>query len=121
MSTHPIYRDGETVRVTVTGTISGGEVSLAGHTFLPLDDPNLPVTVERIDPADGTPKPGQIWADSDGSEYYVTRPHSRIGRPAIYLTDVIGNTWQWRDIHAGPSGPITLVRDVTSITGEDAR
>ena len=127
MTDTPTYQVDERVRVTLEGRIAefrpdnpawnGPEILLDpgdgsdGHLTVPLDWTGL--TIDRLTPADGVPKPGQIWATPDGIEWYAVRTDLRSGSEIrLYASD--GRNGPWRDIHAGAwnDSPITLVRDV---------
>ncbi len=120
------YQVDERVRVTIEGRIAevrpdnparnGPEILLdpgdgsEGHLIVPLDWTGL--TIDRLTPADGVPKPGQIWADADGNEMFATKGDPRAGGKEIYLTGRDGKPSHWLDVHAYKGGPITLVRDI---------
>lgn len=118
------YQPGETIRATVNAQIISvldegprGRALLVQLTMkdgstkqgrIHLDAPG--VTIEQLVPADGAPRPGQMWATTDGTEWYAS--HRKGCGPDIYLQAPDGRAWHWLDVHTGEHGPITLVRPV---------
>ncbi|GIH69486.1 hypothetical protein [Sphaerimonospora thailandensis] len=67
------------------------------------------VTLRRTTPADGTPQPGQIWADNRGEHYWATTDGD--------LIDTKGRRSLWTFIHEG-HGPITRVHPKPAKDGD---
>ncbi|GIH70281.1 hypothetical protein [Sphaerimonospora thailandensis] len=70
-------------------------------------------TVTRVRPADGEPRPGQIWADRFGKEWFATSDGMTVS-----LRSGTNKWTSWETLHRGVEGPIVLVRDVPQVGGE---
>lgn len=86
-----------------------------GPKYLALNLDHPAVTVTRAVPADGEPKPGDLWRDRHGMLYAALvaggEPWAAGHEGYLFLTPVLadGRVGKWRDIHADPQlGPITL-------------
>ncbi|MEU8035675.1 hypothetical protein [Streptosporangium sp. NPDC049078] len=107
------YKINERVRVLIEGAIvyeRDGNDALAELTIaletstgdlydvtVPLDQ----VTIERLVPADGKPKPGEIWRDRHGTDRFATKDSQYA---EIVLQDAAGavRRWQYVNQHYGP-------------------
>ncbi|MEV4093828.1 hypothetical protein [Streptosporangium saharense] len=70
-------------------------------------------TVQRVIPADGTPKAGQVWADQLGEEWLAVLEGPHMGSGKVRLVAPNGSREDWLRVHADPAlGPLRLVRDV---------
>ena len=127
MTDRPAYQPGERVRVTFEGSIrevraedpawndaevllQPGDDLVAPYIVVPLKWPGI--TINRLRPADGAPRPGQIWANRWGTELFAADSSRRTGRPEVHLHAPDGTSAYWAEVHACKDGPITLVRDV---------
>ncbi|MBP2704473.1 hypothetical protein JOL79_11670 [Microbispora sp. RL4-1S] len=118
MADTPVFQPNERVRVTVDvavhhasdGVLHGtyGTQQNLNEQLLSIVVTEPGVTVQRLAPADGEPRPGQIWADRHNTEWYASMSGSR----DVWLNCWDGRSQHWRNVHTGPTGPITLVRDV---------
>jgi hypothetical protein len=92
-------------------------IEVAGEPFwfwLPREAPDSQVWALRVEPADGPPQPGELWADANGAEYYATSrtwdDAQGAATPVIYLVRATGQAEPWQQIHQGHRGPLWLVR-----------
>ena len=123
-TTREEYQDGETLKLIVSGkvTVESGTPILklgSGH-LLPLDDPKVqPWMVTFAVPADGLPRPGQIWVDNLGTEYFVQ--HDPASVREVRLLTATGSGWKnWKHVHQSRLGPLRLVRDTPASEAETA-
>jgi hypothetical protein len=108
-------QDGEVVTLTITGAryigtfLNGPPPETARFAvgefrrivFVPTDVPDA-VTIVRSEPAEGIPKPGEIWAASNGEPLWVHQYDNK-----IWLMDSLGRKWEWSWLHAHPEhGPL---------------
>jgi hypothetical protein len=127
------YLPGETVRVTLTGKVGrvvpgDAEEGDWDELSLDIDDKQGGVSVriplgwanarvERLVPAAGMPKPGEVWQDGKGCRYFVvvdaygSSPRLMAGDGSRYPVDDIMLT-------ASPLTP--LIQDPEPQTGEEA-
>ncbi|WP_157251084.1 hypothetical protein [Nonomuraea typhae] len=114
MST-PTYRPGERLQIILDVEViappdeSGTYLLKAGalELDLPLGDPAFNAEIHRAMPADGIPKPCEIWADAHGAELWAVY----VAEDEVHLIDYLGYNRHWRHVHADPeTGPIRLVR-----------
>lgn len=116
MSKHD-YRDNESVDITIRATVRGvfddeGEPVIAFEYQAPGRDDvfaNLTltdaVTVKRITPAEGEPKPGDVWRDGEGCEWFA---HSLSRSDYVTMRDSTGNDFTPARVNE-VWGPLTLV------------
>lgn len=121
--TERVFRDGEKVRLVVEVDVRHASNGVLHGTYGDQPDPNQRllsvvygepgVTVHRVTPADGEPKPGQVWADRHGSEWFaVDGRRTGYGHEAV-LVGQDGRQHRWQDLHTDDTyGPLALVRDV---------
>lgn len=113
---------GEIVTVTATLVFKGVKDGLAQ--FVTLEHPHLmfdlphtadgvsqhaSLTVERHTPVDGVPRPGEVWADAQGSRHFAVMIPNTQCVDELMLIDAQGIHEPWRNIHAGPLGPIWCI------------
>lgn len=119
-----VYVEGETLHLSATVHIVSQPapdlyvIAFADgrQTKLPLTEPDACVTVTRACPADGRPKPGQIWTDHFGAEWFACGSAEGSG-PTMVSAD--GTSWSWQHLNA-TNGPIQRLRDVTQPQNPDA-
>jgi hypothetical protein len=115
LTAQPALQWGEVVDITITGArVSGpihGDTCVlfgVGDDTISLSLGNPQATITRSTPADGVPKPGDIWRDQQGNTYAAMFAGSN--RETVWLRPIDGGGAEtWRAFHKGPSGPIRLV------------
>lgn len=79
----------------------------AYHVEIPIGDP---VVVVRVVPAGGMPRPGDIWRDVHGAEYFVKQEGPQTARtPRLVHAGYSSNLWESVETVNRESGPLTLV------------
>ncbi|HXG03238.1 MAG TPA: hypothetical protein VNO23_07515 [Candidatus Binatia bacterium] len=118
LMTQPAYQPGETVRVLIEGRVSPTSTSTTtiavehGDSLTVLDTTDPTVSVSRLEPADGRPQPGEMWADAMDNEYFAVGGWSDVG-PNLYGSD--GTHYSWYELHRHPElGPIRRIRAAAS-------
>ncbi|MFC3980211.1 hypothetical protein [Streptosporangium jomthongense] len=113
------YRTDELVRVIVEGRVTHfvadeapGELTVALQTATGLYDVTVPTdvaTIERLVPADGVPRLGEIWRDRYGCDWFARRDANTVA-----LQAATGPAEPW--VHVNQTcGPLTKVYPVSVI------
>ncbi|GHH67474.1 hypothetical protein GCM10017673_14520 [Streptosporangium violaceochromogenes] len=107
------YKKGERLRVAVEGVVAPtpqGEDPTPGELTITVDTPDGPydvtvplgcVTVERLIPADGEPRPTEVWRDCSGTDRWAYLD-PRSGEMCLIGPDGIRNQWSHFNIVYGP-------------------
>lgn len=102
----PVYRHGETVNVTIPSakvvSIYGGRIVVSTDDGTQYEVPTT-VAISRVTPADGEPKPGELWSDASGAEWYVT---GRSGSKGWVMARADGWEDSWPKVNES-YGPLT--------------
>jgi len=99
----PQYMPGEEVSINLTGKVFVHDAQglilhrTGGGTYaVPVED----VEITRLTPADGIPKPGELWRDNLDQDWFCYTPD--------YLIDANDQRCMWTDLNES-AGPLTLV------------
>lgn len=113
------YDEGETVQVTFKGRVYHCrgyalmiDLEQGSRVMVNVEH----VTVDRLIPADGEPKPGDVWEDAEGNLFFAV---DATGYSGGLLVDVKGNKFLARDVHVN-GGPIRRVREALTTPAEAA-
>lgn len=105
------YVDARSISLTYPAS---NRVDARNYEYLTVDPAEPAVTVVRTIPADGQPKPGDLWRDRHGTLYAAIRPTPEFGpvdEADVHLKPVLGlgPYGPWVIVHADRElGPITL-------------
>lgn len=105
------YKVGEKLRVTVEVTVGDAnayfmDVELAGGPVLRVPLGHEGVAIERLVPADGMPKPGELWESARGSRLFVVAHRDHFDNSGIRLTDGSHHYTLFELLKNGPLTPI---------------
>lgn len=106
-----IYQVGEIVRISFVGTVvdvsdeagAALRVQYADEEHMTVVTVPMPPDFEiaRLAPADGEPRPGDVWRAGDGILYFARAGLGRTaGRAPVYLVDQLGgSSVEWMDVY----------------------